>query len=254
MQFFRRSVPWGARALQPESGRRSYGVRRGPVQHFRRRVGGALLGAGIGLGAALGCAAAADAPLRIVVLGDSLAAGLGLPAADTFPVKLTRALTSRGWTVEIANAGVSGDTAAGGLARLDWSVPDGTDAVMLELGANDMLRGLDPAITRKALDEIVRRLTDRHIAVLLVGMRAAPNLGAEYGRGFEVVYSDLAARYGLVFYPFFLDGVAGDPALNQPDGMHPTAAGVDAIVGKIMPKVEELLARLRSKPAQEPRP
>lgn len=197
---------------------------------------------------------AAEPPARIVVLGDSLAAGLGLPASEAFPAKLGRALEAKGRAAEIADAAVSGDTASGGLARLDWSVPPGTDGVILELGANDMLRGIDPSVTRRALDDIVRRLTDRHIAVLLAGMRAAPNLGPDYARGFEAIYPDLAARYGLVFYPFFLEGVAADPALNQPDGLHPTAAGVDVIVGKILPKVEELLARLRERHGQEQRP
>jgi acyl-CoA thioesterase-1 len=180
-------------------------------------------------------------------LGDSLTAGLGLPADAAFPVKLEKALKARGLSVEIINAGVSGDTASGGLARLNWSVPDGTDAVLIELGANDMLLGLDPKVTRKALTEIVRRLSARHITILLAGMRSAPNLGAAYGREFEAIYSDLAAANDLLLYPFFLDGVAADPKLNQRDGIHPTAAGVDAIVARILPKVEELVARVQSK-------
>jgi acyl-CoA thioesterase-1 len=191
--------------------------------------------------------AAAERPVRIVALGDSLTAGLGLPADAAFPVKLEKALKARGLSVEITNAGVSGDTASGGLARLDWSVPDGTDAVLIELGANDMLLGLDPKVTRKALTEIVRRLTARHIAILLAGMRSAPNLGAAYGREFEAIYSDLAAANDLLLYPFFLDGVAADPKLNQRDGIHPTSAGVDAIVARILPKAEELVARVQSK-------
>jgi acyl-CoA thioesterase I len=192
-------------------------------------------------------AAAADRPVRIVALGDSLTAGYGLPADAAFPAKLEKALTAKGLAVEIANAGVSGDTASGGLARLDWSVPEGTDAVIVELGANDMLRGIDPGVTRQALEQIVRRLTDRRIAVLLAGMRAAPNLGPDYGRDFETIYSDLAARYDLLFYPFFLDGVAAEAKLNQGDGLHPTAAGVDAIVAGILPQAEALVARVRSK-------
>jgi acyl-CoA thioesterase I len=190
---------------------------------------------------------AAERPVRIVVLGDSLTAGLGLPADAAFPAKLERALKAKGLAVEIVNAGVSGDTAAGGLARLDWSVPDGTDAVILELGANDMLRGTDPKVTRTALEEIVRRLAARRIVVLIAGMRAAPNLGADYGREFEAIYADLAAKNGLLFYPFFLDGVAAEASLNQRDGLHPTAAGVDAIVGRILPMVEALVARVRDK-------
>ena len=194
-----------------------------------------------------GRAAAADRPVRIVALGDSLIAGLGLSADATFPVKLEKALKAKSIAAEVSNAGVSGDTATGALARLDWSVPEGTDAVIIELGANDMLRGIDPKVTREALAEIVRRLIDRRIAVLLAGMRAAPNLGPDYGRDFEAIYSELAARDGLLFYPFFLEGVAADAKLNQRDGLHPTAAGVDTIVARILPKVEELVARARDR-------
>src|SRR5215468_8066324 len=172
---------------------------------------------------------AAERPLRIVALGDSLTAGYGLPADAAFPAKLEKALRDKGHVVEIANAGVSGDTAAGGLARLDWSVPEGTDAVIVELGANDMLRGLDPKVTQGSLDEIVRRLTERRIAVLLAGMRAIPNLGIEYVQGFETIYSDIAANHDVILYPFFLEGIAGDGTLNQRDGLHPTAEGVDRI-------------------------
>jgi acyl-CoA thioesterase I len=188
---------------------------------------------------------AADRLVRIVALGDSLTAGFGLPADAAFPAKLEKALRAKGIAAEVSNAGVSGDTAAGALARLDWSVPEGTDAVIVELGANDMLRGIDPNVTRTALAEIVRRLTERRIAVLLAGMRAAPNLGPDYGRDFEAIYSELAARNGLLLYPFFLDGVAAEARLNQRDGLHPTADGVDVIVGRILPKVEELVGRVR---------
>ena len=191
--------------------------------------------------------AAADRPVRIVALGDSLTAGLGLPANAVFPVRLEKALRAKGLAVEVINAGVSGDTASGGLARLDWSVPDGTDAVILELGANDMLTGVDPKVTRKALAEIVRRLSERRIAILLAGMRAAPNLGERYGREFEAIYSDLATANDLLLYPFFLDGVAAQSKLNQHDGIHPSAAGVDIIVARILPKAEELVARVREK-------
>ena len=192
-------------------------------------------------------ALAAERPVKIVALGDSLTAGLGLAASEAFPAKLEKALKARGLAVEIANAGVSGDTASGGLARLDWAVPADTDAVIVELGANDMLRGTDPRIARRALDEIVRRLTERRIVVLLAGMRAAPNLGAEYSREFEAIYPELAAKYDVVFYPFFLDGIAAESRLNQRDGLHPTKAGVDAIVSRILPKVEELVARVRER-------
>ena len=189
---------------------------------------------------------AADRPVNIVVLGDSLTAGLGLTVEDAFPAKLARALKAKGVAVKVVNAGVSGDTASGGLGRLDWSVPAGTDAVILELGANDALRGLDPALTKTALDTILRKLSSRHIAVLLTGMRAPPNLGPDYGRDFDAIYPALASTHPVVFYPFFLEGVVGDPKLNQGDGMHPNAAGVDAIVARILPRVEELVTRARA--------
>jgi acyl-CoA thioesterase-1 len=147
--------------------------------------------------------------------------------------------------VEVVNAGVSGDTASGGLARLDWSVPDGTAAVIVELGANDMLRGIDPKVTQRALEEIARRLTERRIVVLIAGMRAIPNLGIDFANGFETIYPEIASKYDALLYPFFLDGVAGDAKLNQRDGLHPTAAGIDVIVGGILPKAEELIARVR---------
>ena len=191
----------------------------------------------------------AEAPVQIVAFGDSLTAGYGLPAAAAFPAKLEKALNAKGEGVAVSNAGVSGDTAAGGLARLDWSVPEGTEAVILELGANDMLRGLDPQATRKILQEIVSRLQARHIEVLLCGMLAAPNLGADYAQAFNSIYPDLAASDHLLLYPFFLASVLNDPRLIQRDGLHPTAAGVDVIVAGILPQVEELVARVRSRRA-----
>lgn len=197
-------------------------------------------------------AAAGDRSVRIVVLGDSLTAGLGLPADEAFPAKLERALKAKGLAIEVINAGVSGDTASGGLARLDWSVPEGTQAVILELGANDMLRGLDPHVTRTALEEILRRLGERHIEVLLCGMVAARNLGDDYASAFNRMYPELAARGHLLLYPFFLAGVVGQSQggqsqLVQPDGLHPTAAGVDVIVAGILPTAEELVARVRGR-------
>ena len=186
-------------------------------------------------------------PIRLVALGDSLSAGYGLPQEAAFPVALERALKAKGHKVEVTNAGVSGDTSSGGLDRLDWSVPDGTHGVIVELGANDMLRAVDPKVTRSALDAIVSRLRKRDIEVLLCGMRAARNLGPEYGRAFDAIYPELAATHGVVFYPFFLEGVAADPKLNQGDGLHPTVAGVEAIVTAITPKMEELLSRVRAK-------
>jgi acyl-CoA thioesterase-1 len=181
-----------------------------------------------------------------VAFGDSLTAGYGLAANEAFPVQLQRALDARGLAVNVVNAGVSGDTSAGGLSRLDWSIPDGTDAVILELGANDALRGFDPEITRKALDTMLRRLKERKISVLLCGMVAPPNLGADYGRAFNSIYPDLAAQTGAILYPFFLAGVAADPKLNQRDGLHPTAAGVAVIVERILPQVEQLIARAKA--------
>jgi acyl-CoA thioesterase-1 len=192
-------------------------------------------------------ALAAERPLRIVALGDSLTAGYGLSAQDSFPAQLERALKAKGHVVEIENAGVSGDTASGGLARLDWAVPDGTDAVIVELGANDMLRGVDPKTTRAALDTLLGRLKQRGIEVLFAGMRAAPNLGTEYGHAFEKLFADLAAKYDVVFYPFFLDGIAAQTKLALRDGMHPNADGVKGIVTGILPKAEELIARIKAK-------
>lgn len=189
--------------------------------------------------------AGAPAPVKIVALGDSLTAGLGLPVNEGFVPRLQAALAAKGDAVEIVNAGVSGNTAADGLARLDWSVPSGTEAVILELGANDMLRVLNPQVTREALAAILRRLAERHIRVLLCGMRAAPNLGGDYAKSFESIYAELAAAYGVPLYPFFLDGVAANRALIQRDGVHPNAAGVDIIVARILPKVEELIAEVR---------
>jgi acyl-CoA thioesterase-1 len=189
---------------------------------------------------------AAERPVKIVVLGDSLSAGFGLPTAAAFPARLAEALKAKAVAATIANAGVSGDTVSGGLGRLDWSIPDGTDAVILELGANDALRGLDPNITKTALDTILRKLDDRHIAVLLAGMRAPRNMGPDYVRDFDAIYPALASTHPVVFYTFFLDGVAADPKLNQGDGLHPNAAGVDTIVARIMPQVEELITRARA--------
>jgi acyl-CoA thioesterase-1 len=191
-------------------------------------------------------APAAPAPLHIVALGDSLTAGYGLPEKDGFVPRLQAALTATGADAEIANGGVSGDTASDGLARLDWSVPQGTDAVIVELGANDMLRGVKPQITRDALDAILQGLKERHIAVMLVGVRAAPNLGAVYDAEFERIYPELAAKYDALLYPFFLDGVAANLKLLQKDGLHPNADGVGIIVERILPHVQELLARVRA--------
>ena len=183
-------------------------------------------------------------PLKMVVLGDSLSAGLGLSASAAFPVRLQKALEAKGIKADMINAGVSGDTSSGGRDRLDWSIPEGTDAVVLELGANDALRGTDPAITRAALTDILTRLKARKIAVLLCGMLAPPNYGSDYAARFNAIYPELSKSFGVPLYPFFLEGVATDAKLNQADGIHPTAAGVDVIVKNIMPTVEAFLGAI----------
>ena len=197
----------------------------------------------VALAAASIAPAAATEPVRIVALGDSLTAGYGLPPGNGFPAKLEAALAARAIAATVVDAGVSGDTTSGALARLDWSVGPDADAVIVELGANDALRAIDPALTRENLDAILARLAARGVPVLLAGMRAPPNLGEAYAGAFDPIFGDAARRHGALLYPFFLDGVAGDPVLNQGDGIHPTAAGVDAIVERILPSVEALVAR-----------
>jgi len=192
------------------------------------------------------CAAASAEPIRLVALGDSLSAGYQLAPDAAFPVKLEKALKARGHDVTVVNAGVSGDTASAGLARVDWSVPDETDGVILELGANDALRGVDLDVTQSALEDIAERLNQRGIDVLVAGMQAPPNMGAAYARRFNAIFPDVAERHGFVLYPFFLDGVAADPALNLDDGMHPTAEGVDVIVTGILPYVEQLIEKIEN--------
>ena len=183
-------------------------------------------------------------PVKMVVLGDSLSAGLGLQATAAFPARLQKALDDKGIKVDMINAGVSGDTASGGRDRLDWSVPEGTEAVVLELGANDALRGTDPAVTRAALTDILTRLKARKIVVLLCGMLAPPNYGSEYAGRFNAIYPELSKSFGVPLYPFFLEGVAAEAKLNQPDGLHPTAEGVVTIVKNILPSVEAFLGVL----------
>ncbi len=184
------------------------------------------------------------APIKLAVLGDSLTAGYGLPSGAAFPARLQLALKDRGIATDMVNAGVSGDTTSGGRDRLDWSIPPGTQAVIVELGANDMLRGVDPKVSRAALDDILKKLKARNVAVLLCGMYAPPNYGKDYAKAFNGMYPELAKAYGVPLYPFFLDGVAGIATLNQPDGLHPTAAGVDTIVKQILPTVEAFLKPL----------
>lgn len=221
--------------------RSAYGIAGRRCQSLRRRVVAA------GLATLALTAGAAARPVALVALGDSLSAGYQLAADAAFPAVLEKALRARGFDVTVANAGVSGDTAQAGLERLDWSVPDGTDAVILELGANDMLRGLDPSATERTLDAILTRLQDRHVAVLLAGMVALPNLGPDYTGRFQAIYPALARAHGVPLYPFFLDGVMEQASLQLADGMHPNSKGVDVIVQHILPSVEALIRALPKK-------
>ncbi|MCV0428758.1 MAG: arylesterase [Roseibium sp.] len=190
--------------------------------------------------------AAQSSDLKLVVLGDSLSAGYQLGPDEGFPEQLQKVLDERGFSVDVVNAGVSGDTSTGGLSRLDWSVGTDADAVIVELGANDALRGIEPGITRKNIEEITKRLRERGVEVLLVGMLAPRNLGHEYAEVFDPIYADVAKANDALLYPFFLEGVALNPDLNLSDGMHPNARGVAVIVENILPKVEELLAKAQS--------
>ena len=187
-----------------------------------------------------------DDGLHVLALGDSLTAGHGLKPGQSFPARLETALKARGLRVTVHNAGVSGDTASAGLSRLDWALaglPGKPDLVILELGANDMLRGIDPAVTTRALTGIMDRFSKDGVPVLIAGMRAAPNMGAAFVKQFDAIYPALARKYDAPLYPFFLEGVAGKKALNLPDGMHPTAEGIDVIVTGIAPMVHSLLEK-----------
>jgi acyl-CoA thioesterase I len=184
-------------------------------------------------------------PVRLLVLGDSLSAGYGLPHNQGFEAQLAAALRQHGYDVRIVDGAVSGDTTAGGLARLDWTLADGADAAIVELGANDGLRGLDPADVERNLTAILDKLTARGIPMLLAGMYAMPNLGPDYGKAFNAMFERLGKRPGLLYDPFFLEGVAEVPSLNQADGMHPNSAGVSLIVARLLPLVEKLLAEAR---------
>lgn len=182
--------------------------------------------------------------VTIMALGDSLTAGFGLAPGEGFPAQLEAALMEAGYDVEVIDAGVSGDTTSGGLARLDWALTPETDAVIVQLGGNDALRGIDPSVTEQSLEGILTSLQDRELPTLLAGMLAPPNMGAAYGERFNPVFARLAERYGTVYYPFFLDGVAAQPDLNLPDGIHPTAEGIGLIVERILPYVEDLISRV----------
>ena len=186
--------------------------------------------------------ASANAEIKkIVAFGDSLTAGYGLPQKDAFPVQLEAALQDKGFQIKVENAGVSGDTSTGGLQRLDWAVANGADAVILELGANDALRGIEPSITRKNIDQIITKLKAKDIPVFLTGMRAPPNMGAAYADEFDGLFPTLADKHGVAFYPFFLEGVAAIPSLNQDDAIHPNREGVALIVENMLPSLIEFL-------------
>ena len=222
-----------------------------------RRVCAALCLAVVGLAATgLGIVVPAHAqtakdpqamPIRILAFGDSLTAGYMLPDAASFPSVLQKALRDRGQAVTVVNGGVSGDTASGGLARLDWTLGDGADAAIVELGANDMLRGVDPATTEAALGEILAKLKAKHVKVLLAGMRAAPSLGKAYVAQFDAIYPKLAKQYDVALYPFFLDGMVQDASQKLSDGLHPNPRGVETIVAHILPSVEALLRTVAPK-------
>ena len=187
--------------------------------------------------------AEAAKPLHIVAFGDSLTSGYGIRPKDAFPAQLQKELKAAGHNVVVTNGGVAGDTTADGLKRLDWSVPDDTDAVILEFGGNDALRAVDPKVTRANLEKIIAALKKRNIPILLAGMMSPANWGDNYSDDFDKIFPDLAKEHGLIFYPFFLEGVALDAKLNQNDGMHPNGKGVGEIVKRIMPSVEELIGR-----------
>ena len=178
---------------------------------------------------------------RLVVFGDSLVAGYGLQPGAAYPEQLNKRLKEKGIQLEVINAGVSGDTTSSGLARLDWSVDENANAVILELGANDALRGISPEVTEKNLDAMISNFKSKGIEVLLVGMMAPPNMGPAYGEAFNSIYARLAEKHEVALYPFFLDGVVADAKLNQPDGIHPTSEGIAVIVEKSMPSVLKLL-------------
>ena len=227
---------------------RSYGTSLAEVEGARRMFAHMLVLSLLLLAPATAQAQTVSAretkPVKMVVLGDSLSAGLGLSAPAAFPARLQKALQSKGIAIDMINAGVSGDTSSGGRDRLDWSVPEGTQAVIVELGANDALRGVDPKVTRSALTDILKRLKARGIAVLLCGMYAPPNYGSDYAARFNAIYPDIAREFGVPLYPFFLEGVATEARLNQADGLHPTAEGIDVIVKNILPTVEAFLGAM----------
>ena len=199
-------------------------------------------------------AADGGGPLRIVAFGDSLVAGHGIALTEAFPARLERALRAKGHDVEIANAGVSGDTTAGGLARLDWAVPDTTEGVILELGANDMLRGLDPAEARRNLATLITRIKAKGAVILLTGMRSVDNWGQDYARRFDAMFPELAHQHGVALYPFFMAGVIDRPELKLADGLHPNPRGVDELVARILPAAERLITEIKAHRGKRPSP
>lgn len=246
--WFANKVGHGARRRQP----RRYGHAAWFFNACRGLRGSALCNSALrGVGvlialawifAAVTSAPAAAATPRILAFGDSITAGYGLPPDEAFPVLLQAKLAAAGIPVEITNGGVSGDTTAGGLARVDWALADKPDYVLLELGANDALRGIDPKVTRDNLDKMLARITASGAKTLLIGMKAPSNWGPEYQQEFDAIYPALAAKYHVPLYPFILDGVALDASLNQPDGLHPNIRGVRVLVNRIAPYVQRLLA------------
>jgi acyl-CoA thioesterase I len=220
-----------------------------PFRGLRRAAFGLLAGAGMTLLALAGgpAALAKNGSVKILAFGDSLTSGYGLPQGQGFVPQLQRALDAAGIAAQVIDGGVGGDTSADGVARLDWALADDPAVVIVELGANDALRGLDPAQLRANLDAILGKLQAQRRTVLLAGMLAPPNLGPDYGRAFNAIYPELAAKHGVALYPFFLDGVAANPGLNQPDGIHPTAAGVAVIVQRILPALRQVIAAAEKK-------
>lgn len=201
------------------------------------------------LSAAIAPAAAQDATVSIIAFGDSLTAGYQLPESESFPAQLQMALAAKGRKVQIVNAGVSGDTTSGGLARLDWTLAGDADAVILELGANDALRGVDPKSTRENLDKMLSTISSKGADILLAGMKAPGNWGDDYQKAFDAIFPELAEKHNALLYPFFLDGVALNKSMVMPDGLHPTAKGVAEIVKRILPSVEALLDRVQARKA-----
>ena len=234
------------------SQRLPYGARLRPFNKYARSVTSRLvillLATGILSGQALPASAA---PIKLLAFGDSLTAGYGVQPEQSFPARLQAALQQDGINIDIINAGVSGDTTAGGLARVDWSLADKPDAALVELGANDALRGIDPKVTKDNLDKILAKFKAAGVPVLLLGMLGPTNFGPDYKTAFDAIFPDLAAKYGVPLYPFFLDGVALDPKLNQADMAHPNPAGVDIIVKRVEPNARRLVQQLSQSPVSD---